>query len=291
MKRRIMTALICCLLAALLIPTVLADTGPKPSVVIDFEYDRETWEANGKIPYYVTLLSEERGTGPYSAVEKASDITENPENAGDAFAAYSDPDGFYYLGYHQECSEWDRFAWKYYPPKRFKVLIYFPEQNAFEVSPVPIERYAFDSFYTVREDSTGEPHLVAERAYGFGMQAAGFLFRLGLTILLELAVALLFAYRKKRQILIVLLTNLATQTLLNLLFCIHGYVPSWFLYVALYGLWELGVMVLEALIYAWLIPLSKEREKRRRAVLYAVTANLLSFWIGYMLSDSLRYLF
>ena len=63
MKRRIVAlCLTVCLFMGLFSVPVFADTGPKPSVVVDFE------GMEGEI-YYVTLLAKESSTGPYSKAE------------------------------------------------------------------------------------------------------------------------------------------------------------------------------------------------------------------------------
>lgn len=48
----------------------------------------------------------------------------------------------------RDCTETSEFKWTYYPPQRFKILVYFPETDSFAVSGI-YERYAFDSYYKV----------------------------------------------------------------------------------------------------------------------------------------------
>ena len=66
MKKRIISWVAALLFAALTIfcgtVRVSADMGPKPSTTIDFE------NMNGE-KYYVTLLSESKSMGPYSAYD------------------------------------------------------------------------------------------------------------------------------------------------------------------------------------------------------------------------------
>lgn len=109
---------------------VAADIGPKPSVVVDFE----GLEGNH---YYVTLLSETSSTGPYSALGSSSVLYPNgdPDYPIFAkFAQYEDDDGYYFLQYFENCTETQRFSWSYYPPQRFKILLYFPDVDRFAVS-------------------------------------------------------------------------------------------------------------------------------------------------------------
>ncbi len=110
---------------------VFADIGPKPSVVINFENMPDE-------PYYVTLLSEKESTGPYSAALTEKDMKYD-ENYTDydiylKFLEYEDEDGYYFLQYFDECTDTNSYTWGYYPPDKFKVLIYFPTSDTFMVS-------------------------------------------------------------------------------------------------------------------------------------------------------------
>ena len=57
-----------CILALLLILPLpaRADTGPKPSIVLNFDGLQDS-------TYYVTLLSEEKNTGPYAMPDDTTD--------------------------------------------------------------------------------------------------------------------------------------------------------------------------------------------------------------------------
>jgi hypothetical protein len=124
-----------CVLAILFIflMTAHADVGPKPSVVIDFNgLDGET--------FYATLLSSVTSTGPYSALDDSNQEYAHYQE-GDKeydvflkFAEYEDVDGFYFLQFFQDCSQTQQFSWTYYPPKEFKILLFFPETDRFVVS-------------------------------------------------------------------------------------------------------------------------------------------------------------
>ena len=104
--------------------------------------------------------------------------------------------------------------------------------------------------------------------------------RVGLTLIIEGAVFWPFGYRTRRSWTVFLLINLATQTGLNAM--ING--PD------LRGYWFLGFVLGEILILlveVWLFAaLLKEREKSR-AVMHAITANLVSLWVGSLLIEYL----
>ena len=114
MRRRLLRVLCMLVLASVLTVPALADTGPKPSVVVDF-----TGIPQGTV-YYATLLAKEN-SGPWSE----GDIFWMEHNAAlwKSFSAYRDADGFLFLGDIGECTETNQFVWGYYPPKIFKILI------------------------------------------------------------------------------------------------------------------------------------------------------------------------
>ncbi|MCI7723933.1 MAG: hypothetical protein PUI03_07735 [Erysipelotrichaceae bacterium] len=144
--------LVCMLSVIIVFPRqVHADMGPKPSVHIQFEnMDDELC--------YGTLLCENESTGPASIFdgnkeharikEKYPDSYYFEEKIWKAFVEYQDADGYYFLQEGWTVSETKEIAWTYYPPSRFKILLYFPESGTFVSSGI-YESYAFDTYYTV----------------------------------------------------------------------------------------------------------------------------------------------
>ncbi|NLG36379.1 MAG: hypothetical protein GX549_00090, partial [Clostridiales bacterium] len=125
--------LICAFAVLILFPmTARADIGPKPSVVVDFDgLDTHT--------YYATLLSRQRTTGPYSAPGRDGAYLHYNKDDEDygiflKFTEYEDADGYYFLQFFSDCTQTHRFSWTYYPPREFKILLYFPETDSFVVS-------------------------------------------------------------------------------------------------------------------------------------------------------------
>ena len=125
--------LLCAFAVLILFPmTARADIGPKPSVVVDFNgLDTQT--------YYATLLSRQKTTGPYSALGRPRAYQHYDKDDEDydiflRFAEYEDADGYYFLQFFSDCSQTRRFSWTYYPPREFKILLYFPETDRFVVS-------------------------------------------------------------------------------------------------------------------------------------------------------------
>lgn len=285
MKKRLWTIV---LIVALLIPalsvTASADTGPKPSVVVNFkELEQES--------YYVTLLSDKDSTGPWS---KRSEYRESlgSEEVWEKFNDYPDTDGLYFLGYFKDCSDTDTFKWTYYPPSTFKILIYFPDYERFIVSADTYERYAFDSYYTVDATNldiqsvtaSGE-EMSVERTYDFTWEIISLLCRILVTIAVELGVAWLFVFRTKKQMMVIGLTNVATQTILNVLLNIINYNQGQLAFIFNYICMELVVFVIEGAIYAELLCRYEARPERKiHPWLYAFTANILSFAVGMLIA-------
>ena len=169
-----------------------ADTGPKPSVQIQFQN-------MGDELCYGTLLSESISTGPATAWDGSSPYEswqygEDGKEIWEAFVSYKDTNGFYFLQEWWECSESKCLNWGYYPPNPFKILLYYPKTNTFAVSEI-CQRYAFDSYYTVdmrgvaasRENETialPQP----QRSYDYTWEMISLLIRILITILLEIVV-------------------------------------------------------------------------------------------------------
>ena len=131
--------------------TAKADSGPKPSVRIQFKN-------MGDDLCYGTLLSKEKCTGParvWDGTARNEQLYDLDRNIWKAFVDYKDPDGYYFLQRGWTVSETGEIAWTYYPPEDFKILLYYPETGTF-VSSGSYERYAFDTYYTV--DMAGVRH-------------------------------------------------------------------------------------------------------------------------------------
>lgn len=305
-----------CMLVLLLLgsQTVLADTGPKPSVVIDFE------GLEGEI-YYATLLSEASSTGPHSAPDS--------EYGGDArykdgdedydiyrkFAEYEDADGFYFLQFFGDCSDGQQFRWGYYPPQRFKILLYFPEKDCFLTDNVVYERYAFDSYFAVtvemkaagEEDSNMTVEQTGEKdgsldmsvkkniilnAKTYAQEVLALIARALITIVIEIGIALLFGFREKKQLRLLVAVNLATQIALNLILYLLYYKYIWISLLLFYPVLELLVSVVEGMLYTKRLNSDAARTvSNARIWVYALAANAASFALGLWLSGKIPILF
>lgn len=273
MKKRFAAFFVCALILSMMLPlAAYADVGPKPSV-------RITFENMGSEVCYGTLLSSEPSTGPASAWDgKPEDIyTDGLDmDIWQAFADYQDPDGYYFLQRAWLCSESGQLDWTYYPPFRFKILLYYPASNTYTVSGI-CERYAFDSYFAVKMDGH-EIGSVNDRAYDYTWELISLFCRIVVTIALELAVAWCFGLRRKEQVKIIFCVNLVTQAILNFLLNYINYKQGYYAFVLCYVLLELAVFVLEAAAYRVLFRNSAGADlSGRKIVLYALVANMVSF--------------
>lgn len=282
--RRISMVLI--LMAALGI-YAFADFGPKPSVVVEFENA-------GDQEYYVTLVAKEDKLGsPFSRIT-AEDQPETDDVAvWNRLVAYEDPDGMVFAGNVQKLTGDGAYVWGYYPPSEFRVLIYFPDTDSFVESSEILEQYAFDSYYQMDFNDLPEnwndavAAIPVTRKYNLLWQITAFLLRLAVTVAVECLLAVLFGFKGKRQMLLVLAVNCATQLAMNLLMLTQGAIGIFAFYVIQYALAELAVILVEGLVYYLALPKLADPyyAEGKHPIVYAVVGNLASFILGYCLSN------
>lgn len=307
--RKWMAVLICIVMVTALFPiTASADTGPKPSVRITFENlgDEECWG---------TLLSSKQSTGPSSAWDGTEENARHNENPNEqysyqpfgydiwkAFVDYAEKDDFYFLQEAWQIDETKELAWTYYPPNEFKILLYFPESGEFAISGV-YERYAFDSYFTVNmdgvkltvdynEELSSDERINAYKSYNYAVEIGSLVARILITILIEMAIALMFGYREKKQLLLLIGVNGITQIILNVLLNIINYNSGELAFVIFYVLFELVVFAIEAILfYRLLNKLSIKKKPKWLAVIYALVANIVSFGAGMYIAEWLPGIF
>ena len=287
--RRISMVLI--LMAALGI-YAFADFGPKPSVVVEFENA-------GDQDYYVTLVAKEDKLGsPYSRVT-AEDQPETDDIAiWNRLVAYEDPDGMVFAGNVQKLTGDGAYVWGYYPPSEFRVLIYFPDTDSFVESSEILEQYAFDSYYQMDFNDLPEnwndavAAIPVTRKYNLLWQITAFLLRLAVTVAVECLLAVLFGFKGKRQMLLVLAVNCATQLAMNLLILDES-VGLFVFYVLQYALIEVGVILAEGLVYCLALPklATPEQNRNIHPIACAFFGNVASFSLGFLLSNWFPMLF
>lgn len=293
-KRIVTLALVLTVMLGLAV-SAYADTGPKASVRVYFE------NMGGEL-CYGTLLSARESTGPSSAWDGVEEHAQHNEMKGyghlaldratwQAFVDYEDADGYYFLQEGWKVSETGAIEWTYYPPSPFKILLYYPETGEFMTSGV-YERYAFDSYFTVDMSESAEGLLMAKKTYQYGDELVSLLARIVITFVIEMAIALLFGFREKKQLLLLLTVNGGTQILLNVLLNIIDYNAGYIAFVLAYILFEVIVTIIEAVGYCVFMPKFSLRQRRRWVyVVYAVVANYVSFHAGLFIASRLPGIF
>lgn len=283
MKKRMLVWILC---VALLIPlttvTAYADCAPKPSVNVDVLCGKNV---------IVTLLAEEERYGPNTTIERGEMPAEWQHYSSDQelrawerFRDYQDRNGFHFWGQ----MGWHGIDWGYYPPERFKISVYFPEEDVLIVSSEIYETYAFHSDYRVwiQELDYTDGQIVSmdlQKDFDWMEEVWGFFIRVLVTLAVEFAVAWLMGYREKRHVKVILAVNLVTQVILNMMLSL------WYIFDgpldALLRLVvaEIVVLIVESILYARRLKL--EGKGAGRAVLYAFAANLASVVIGWHLID------
>lgn len=300
--------------AMLFSSAVNADTGPKESVRIIFEN-------MGDELCYGTLLSKTESTGPSSVWNGDENYAIHNENerfsysnldykTWKAFVEYEDPDGYYFLQEGWAVNGTKKLEWTYYPPKSFKILLYYPETEQFLVSGI-CERYAFDTYYTVDmegctvntggetigsveydENLSTDERIEAYRSYDYIKEFISFIARVIITVLIETAVALLFGFRSKKQLQLLIVVNIVTQIILNVFLNIINYKSGQIAFVLSYIFIEIVVFILEATVYCILMKkLSESHKKNIFYVLYALIANGISFGTGMLIAEWLPGIF
>lgn len=290
MSIKLRMALLYIMAAMFIIPTTArADTGPKPSIHIAFE-NMESEQC------YATLLSKTDSTGPYSAFNgdeaEACNSGIDPE-VWKAFAEYRDADGYYFLNEIWLCSETERLDWTYFPPYSFKLLVYYPRSNTFFVSE-KCERYAFDSYFTADMKGTGDLDAVQDgaisgiamrKSYDYAGELIALSVRIIITILIEIGVALLFGFRQGTLLKLILIVNVITQVLLNILVNIVDYSMGSFMMMFTYIGLELLVFVAESVAYSILFNRrSPSGISKVKTIAYSFAANAASFVAGFFIA-------
>ena len=295
---RILSLILCVLcLTGCFSVVSFADTGPKPSVIVTFKNLEDT-------KCFGTLLSENASTGPFSAWDGTGEGrfgTVDPA-VWQAFVDYEDTDGYFYLQNSFNVGEEKAISWTYYPPERFKILLYFPEYNSYAVSGV-LNKYAFDSYFTVdmkgvdvSASYTGAGSAArisaVKKSYPWTKELLSLLARIVITIAIEIGVALLFRLKEKPVLKFIVIANLITQVILNVSLNIINYREGAFMLIIAYFLLELFVFVIEAALYAArLNRYSAKHHSPWFCIAYAFAANLASFFAGLALAIIVPFIF
>lgn len=245
-----------------------ADTGPKPSLEITLTNAPETYYLDLLVDYdsdYQNIYGEEAA----SLDAKMFGILQNYSEDG-WHAALSHGTRAPLFGTVVPEGNVSRFSY-FGVPDTFKVIVVTPDGEVKVSGIVSMSMYQETmtvDYETMTVTSDSNP------AKSYILQ---FLSTFIPTIIIEVLLMLAFGIPFGKNIVCVLLVNFATQALLTAAlahYFITGGFSVWGL--AFYALLELGIMLVEAIIYLFAL----KTEKRLTRVLYAVTANLVSLLAG-----------
>jgi len=251
-----------------------ADMGPKASTIINI--------SGIKGNYTATLLSLDDYVGPWSTemtYESSNGWYLCSEENWKRLKEYDDADGYYFIGFAQSLSGDAELQWTYMRPENFKLLIYSEEAEEYYVSD-PMECYAFASVYNA---NIFDGEMQVTEAHSFTVRLGALVFRIVMTIAIEILIAIAFGFKTKKHILIILVVNTLTQVLLNIL--LLGYQPIFMFYVIQYAGAELIVLLTEATTYTLSFKKIDEHTATKKKIIpYAIVANTTSFVLGYLIS-------
>ncbi|MBE5959127.1 MAG: hypothetical protein E7254_09750 [Lachnospiraceae bacterium] len=122
-----------------------------------------------------------------------------------------------------------------------------------------------------------------EKEYDYPKEIRNLLIRMMATIIVEILLALLMGFRNKRELAIIFVTNVATQIFLNIALNIMNFPTNYNFegYMALEGI----VVLIEGFVYIKTI--GKERGKKSYIPIgiYAVIANAITLYAGFVLAE------
>lgn len=250
--------------------TAFADMGPKPS---------STFYVNGVEDgreYYIALVNPD--DEPYfndKNVKQKDEVWEQIKKfcITHGYTPHTGPVDRDY----SKLSGNDTAQWSYNPPDTFCALLYFPDDESFLVSN-HYNKYAFNSYFDVNVNGDSVTVEIAGGTKRIAAEIGGLLLRMAITVLIEVGIAKGYGIFGKKSFRLIIIMNVVTQLLLNLLIYKWSY--------DLGGLGEIFAMIggemlvfaVEAIFYSALLPGHTGNEiKGGRAVGYALTANLASF--------------
>lgn len=247
--------------------TVNADMGPKPSIHI---------KITGIEGDYVVAFAATNAYGPNFDYESYSEMIENNEGyyflqEYNPIMEYYDNEGFKWITHYSICNGEDEVSFTYYRPEIFKLVIY-KNDELYKVTDA-IDCYAFNSYYKM--DFSNEK-IKIYNTYQYHIEILKLLFRIVLTLAIEVGLFLLFKLYTKRNLLVFIFVNIITQIGMNICLNITSYFNGGLYAIFLLFICEVVIILLEPILY---LIFMKEKNKWI-IILYGIIANILSFVLG-----------
>ena len=276
-KKIILTVLL--LMLPFVITVVHADMGPKPSTEI-------TFKGLGEGTYYVSIFGNDSRYGPngplitdivsgstsiYGNIEEyKKHFSDYPEEIIDRFIQYTEGEYCFWGHLYKVTSEDNKISWSYYAPDDFIVVVITPEGKL--IASEPMQRSVIAGYYKCTLDGDT---LQIRSNYNWGRERLRLLVRVAATILIELLIALVFGYRDREAIAIIVRTNIITQLILNLGVSLINYLLGILGAYLIMIVMEIIVFIIEGVVYSRKLP-----GKKGIAWIYALVANAASWFIG-----------
>ena len=246
--------------------TAYADMGPKPASYITIK---------GIEGDYVACFAATEAWGPNSFYDG-----DGSEEGYNPIKNYSDEDGYKYITRYYECSGETEISFTYYCPEIYKIVIY--KDSVLYMVTEPLEMYAYATYYEI-DFSTGTittpEDITIKKTYNYGGEILGFIVRVTITLIIEIGFFFLTHLFTKHNFKVVVITNVITQLLLNIILNVSAYhsgtIDALFLLIGL----EFGVMIIEVIVYN----LFMKDKNRFLITLYPIISNILSFIGGLLL--------
>lgn len=284
-QRKLSLLLVLFLVMPLVIGIAYADMGPKPSITIEV--------INCPVDnYYIALLRDDNSGGNWlDGLQNSDEVKNNAAlskivnyNEG-GWKMHVPPVGD---SYHSSSSS-GTYVFGYSVPKRFRVILVASNGNIFLSD--PIEKVKFNAVFEYNAAS-GEIKEIYSR--GVLNYVKNFFCCYVLTLAIEGITLVVFGLSTKKNRIHFLIINTVTQLLLNAVLIYRDWTGGirgtdfWFTYLLAEDFW-LTYLLAEVLILAietgyYVITLRKKdgTKSPARSALYALTANLLSLFIGYV---------
>jgi hypothetical protein len=270
MKRRWRWILLLCLI--LMIPVTASANSPGPAPRIDYTLNIVNAP---KVDFYVTILTREPGASKSEMMVTA--LLDQDKVVGAFYALVSD--GWYPIsefpreGFKRQAGD-NRIQWGIISQSmsEYRVMLVTEDGTVHVSDPVIRRDYANEATYDVKINQLTQ-------RIDYWEYARRIMIAVVITLVVELWLLKVSEFSDPRNRRVVIVTNLFTQTLLNVvLFVTHYYEFSkanftWLLIL------EVAILIIEGFVYAKLFDLGTVRQR----VQYAVIANLASFAIGLFL--------
>lgn len=262
---------------------VSADTGPKPTMQIAIKNLEQS-------DYIVGFGMKSEHYGPHSAFTPGKET--HYGNVDDLILLYNNatlPDSWYLSDISCAFNNTTNFVVKsgYMWPSDF-ILIILNKINSKAILSQETTTYAFHSYFTFDMNNydgnaiTLDQAIVLEKDYPYWKEILEFFLRLFITLAVELLLAIVFKFTKK-SLIIIAITNAVTQIGLNVALNISAYFSGKDpLTILSYAVIEVGIVLVEAIIYSIFCKRENERTKLP-TISYAIAANVLSFAVGMLL--------